>query len=132
VSLQNVEIVRQAIDAFNRRDIDAVFRDIGPEIVLDWSRSRGVEAGIYYGHEAGREFWSNFLEIFDPFIVSPDEFIECREHVIVPARTRMWGRDGIKVEAHATAVVTLRDGLIVKWCMYQETADALKAVGRQE
>jgi ketosteroid isomerase-like protein len=129
VSQENVQIARQAIDAFNQRDIDAAFRDADPEIVLDWSRSRGVEAGIYYGHEAVREFWSDLLQIFDPLIISPDEFIESGEHVIVPARTRMSGREGIKVEAHAAAVMTLRDGLIVNWCMYQETAEALKAVG---
>jgi ketosteroid isomerase-like protein len=132
MSQENVEIVRRAFEAYNRRDLDAAFRDVAPEIELDWSRSRGVQAGIYRGIEAGRDFWRNFLEMFDPLIITPDEFIECGEHVVVPNQTRLWGRDGIKVEAHAVAVVTLRSGRIVEWRLYQERAEALKAVGLEE
>ncbi len=127
-----MEIVRRAFEAFNRPDLDAAFRDIDPEVELDWSRSRGVEAGIYRGIEAGRDFWGNFLEMFDPFIITPDEFIECGEHVVVPARSRLWGRDGIKVETDTAVVVTLRSGRIVEWRLYQERAEALQAVGLEE
>jgi hypothetical protein len=49
MSRENVEIVQQAIDAFNRRDLDAVERLYDPEVEMDWSRSRGVQAGIYRG-----------------------------------------------------------------------------------
>ena len=115
MSQENVEIVRRAFEAFNRRDLDAAFRDVDPEIELDWSRSRGIQAGIYRGTQATRDFWSNFLEMFDPCIITPEEFIECGEHVLVPNQARFWGRDGIKVEAHAVALVTLRSGRIVAW-----------------
>ena len=128
MSQENVEVVRRAIEAFNRRDIDAAFRDVDPEIELDWSRSRGVQAGIYRGIQASRDFWRNFLGMFDPLINTPDEFIECGEHVVVPFQTRLGGRDGIKVETHAAVVVALRSGRIVEWRLYQERDEALKAV----
>ena len=70
--------------------------------------------------------------MFDPFIITPDEFIECGEHVVVPARSRLWGRDGIKVETDTAVVVTLRSGRIVEWRLYQERAEALQAVGLEE
>jgi hypothetical protein len=70
--------------------------------------------------------------MFDPCIITPDEFIECGEHVLVPTQARMWGRDRIKVEARAVAVVTLRSGRIVEWRLYQERAEALKAIGLAE
>src|SRR5436309_4136628 len=101
MSQENVEIVRQAFDAFNQRDLDAALRDLDPEVELDWSRSRGPEAGIYHGYEASRAFWNTFFEMFDRVIVSPNEFIECGEHVVVPNRLTLWGRDGIKVEAQS-------------------------------
>jgi ketosteroid isomerase-like protein len=132
MSAENVEIVRRAFTALNRRDLDGVMRDTDAEVEVDWSRSRGVEAGIYHGYEACRSFWSTFLEVFDPMIVSPEEFIECGEHVVVPNRARMWGRDGIEVEARYVAVATLRNGRILTWGLYQERDEALKAVGMAE
>jgi hypothetical protein len=99
MSKANVEIVRQSIDAFNRRDLDAAGRDWDPEVKADWSRSKGVEAGIYCGYEATRGFGATWLELLDMFALEPDEFIERGEHVVVPNRTCMQGRDGIKVES---------------------------------
>ena len=43
-----------------------------------------------------------------------------------------WGRDGIKVEARYAAVVTLRNGCILEWQLYQERDEALEAVGLAE
>jgi ketosteroid isomerase-like protein len=132
MSQQNVDIVRQSIDAFNRRDLDAAGRDWDPEAKVDWSRSEGVEAGIYRGYEATRGFWATWLELFDVFVLEPDEFIECGEYVVVPNRTYMQGRDGINVEAQSASVVTLHDGRIVEWRLYIDRDEALKAVGLTE
>jgi ketosteroid isomerase-like protein len=129
MSQENVEVVRRAIDAFNGRDLDGVMRDTDSEVEVDWSRSRGVEAGIYCGRTAARGFWNTFLEMFDRVTVVPEEFIECDEHVLVPNTTQLWGRDGVKVEARSVSVATLRDGRIVQWRLYQEKAEALEAVG---
>jgi ketosteroid isomerase-like protein len=67
--------------------------------------------------------------LFDVFALEPDGFIECGEHVVVPNRTYMQGRDGIKVEAQSASVVTLHDGRIVEWRLYLDRDEALKAVG---
>ena len=132
MSQENVEIVRRAIDAFNQRDIDEMVRECDAEIEVDWSRSRGPEAGIYHGREASLRLWTAFFEMFDRATVYPDEFIDCREHVVVPNRTRFRGRDHVSVEAQSAFVVTLRNGRIVRWRLYQERAEALKAVGLSE
>jgi ketosteroid isomerase-like protein len=129
MSQENVEVVRRAIEAFNRRDLDAAVRDSHPDVEVDWSRSRGVEAGIYGGREATRRFWSTFYGSFDRIVVTPEEFIEHGDHVIVRDRTRMWGREGIEVEARNVAVVTVRDGLIRHWRLCRDISEALKAVG---
>jgi uncharacterized protein len=131
-SQERIEVVRRAIDAFNNRDLDAVMRELGPEAEVDWSRSRGVEAGIYRGYDACRGFWSTFLDTFDRVTVAPDEFIDSGDHVVVPNRALARGRGGIEVAARSAAVVTLRDGRIVAWRLYQERAEALEAVGLRE
>jgi ketosteroid isomerase-like protein len=129
VSEGNADVVRRAIEAFNRGDLAAVARENVPDIEVDWSRSSGVEAGIYRGREAVSRFWNTFFEVFDRVVATPEEVIEHGDHVIVLDRSRMWGRDGIEVEARNAHVVTLRDGRIVRWVMYRSRADALKAAG---
>ena len=44
----------------------------------------------------------------------------------------MTGRGGIQVEAKTVTVVTFRDGRLVRWTMYQDKPEALKAVGLAE
>jgi len=48
MSRENVEIARQAHKAFNRPDLgvfdlDAFYRLADPDLVIDWSRSAGLE-----------------------------------------------------------------------------------------
>jgi ketosteroid isomerase-like protein len=132
VSGENVEVVRRAIEAFNRRDLVAATRGNVPDIEVDWSRSSGVEAGIYRGRAAVSRFWNTFFEVFDRVVVTPEELIDHDDDVMVVDRTRMWGRDGIEVEARNAHVVTLRDGRVVRWVMYRSRQEALKAVGLEE
>jgi ketosteroid isomerase-like protein len=132
MSQENVEVVRRAIDAFNQRDVDEMVRESDPEIEVDWSRSRGLEAGIYRGQEAALGLWTTFFAMFDRATVSPDEFIECGEHVVVPNRANFRGRDHVSVQAESALVATVRNGRIVKWRLYQERAEALGAVGLSE
>jgi ketosteroid isomerase-like protein len=124
-----VEAVRRAIAAFNERDLDAAALYLDPGVEVDWSRSLGVDAGIYHGLDAASAFWASWLDLFQEFTLEADDFIECQEHVIVPNLTRMRGRDGIEVEARSASVVTLRNGLILEWRLYQTKAEAVKAVG---
>ncbi|MHB8235042.1 MAG: nuclear transport factor 2 family protein [Solirubrobacteraceae bacterium] len=121
--------MRLAIEAFNRRDLDEAMRYADDEVEVDWTRSGGVEAGVYRGRDATRAFWSTFLEAFDRVLVETEEFIDCGDRIIAPNRTRFWGRDGIIVEARGVPVVTLRDGLIVQWQLHRDRADAQRVAG---
>jgi ketosteroid isomerase-like protein len=132
MSEENVDIIRRALEAFSRRDLDAALRDTHPDVEVDWSRSQGLEAGVYRGREGARRFWSTFFEAFDRVVVVPEEFIEHADHVIVSVRTQLWGRDGIEVTARNVAAVTLRDGLILEWRLFRTRDEALKALGLVE
>src|SRR3954453_23562454 len=132
MSQKNVEAVRRAVHAVNRGDLDAAVRDAHPDVEVDWSRSRGVEAGIYRGREATQRFWNTFQEMFDRVVVSPEELIEHGDHVIMVDRTTFRGRDGIEVQARNVTVVTVRDGRVSKWRLCRDKDEALKAVGLEE
>lgn len=67
---KNVEIVSRTLEAFNERDTDALVDRYDPEVVADWSRSPGVEAGIYRGHAEVRRLLLSVLEAWDRITVS--------------------------------------------------------------
>ena len=47
MSQENVEIVRAALDAYNRGDLEAMLKHAAPDCELDWSRSIGPQRGVY-------------------------------------------------------------------------------------
>ena len=124
-----MELVRRGFASANARDWESLFRDVAPNSELDWSRTRGPEVpGVYRGEEAQRVL-IDFLESWQSVRIEPHEFIEVGEHVIVPTTEHYVGRDGIEVQARNTWTVTIRDGKIVRSCLYQDKQEALKAVG---
>jgi ketosteroid isomerase-like protein len=132
MSQENVEIVRRLIEAWNRRDLDGAVQDLGPDAEVDWSQSLGVQRGVYRGIGEIRRFWEEWLELFEKIDVRPEAFIAVGEHVVVPNRTYLRGRDGVEVDAGSTSVWTLRDGKIVSHRLYQEKEAALEAAGLSE
>jgi ketosteroid isomerase-like protein len=125
---ESVEIVRDAIDAFNRRDLEAWEALSLPDAAVDWSESRGLEAGVYAGRDEVERFLGTF-ETFERVVIEPERFIGSDDSVVVPNTSRFKGRDGIETVARSALVYELRDGRIARVCLYQETAKALEAAG---
>jgi ketosteroid isomerase-like protein len=132
MSQENVELVRRAIAAYNRRDFEAMRALNHPDVELDWSASRGLEAGVYQGPEDVMRFYQNFLGTFEEVTMEPERFIESGDSVVVPNTAQIRGRDGIETVARSALVFELRSGLIARICLYQETREALEAVGLQD
>jgi ketosteroid isomerase-like protein len=131
VSQENVDLVRREFASANAGDWKSVFRDAAPNWELDGSRTLGLEPGVYRGEEAQR-LLIDFLESWQSVRFEPHEFIEVGEHVVVPWTAHFVGRDGVGVQARNTWTFTIRDGMIVRTCIYQDKQDALKAVGLEE
>jgi uncharacterized protein len=126
---QNVEVVKQALDAYTRRDVEALRAIAEPNMELDWSASRGWLAGVYRGIDDALGFYAGYFEAFEEIVIEPDRFIEAGDSVVVPNVAHQRGRDGIEVSARSTLVFTVRSRRITRICLYQETEEALKAVG---
>jgi ketosteroid isomerase-like protein len=132
MSQENVEIVQEAIAAFNRRDFEAMKALGHPDQELDWSASRGLGAGVYRGLEEVFGFYRDYFGTFEEIVMEPDHFIESGDSVIVPNSTQIRGRDGIETVARSALVFEVRGGHIARICLYQETAEALEAAGLSE
>jgi ketosteroid isomerase-like protein len=128
MSHENVEIVRAAIEAYNRGDWDAALKDAGPDFEFDLSRAIGPQHGVY-GRDQVQQAWSEFADSWQNVRIEPDEFIEVGESVVVLWTTHVVGRDGLAVQSRVAWVFTIRDGAMDRACIYQERDAALEAAG---
>jgi ketosteroid isomerase-like protein len=132
MSQKNVEIVRGAIDAFNRgEDLNAQFKDAAHDFELDMSRAVGPAHSVFRLDQLERA-WSELTEPWESWRMEADELIDAGEHVVLANTTSTRGRDGIEVTAHTTWVWTFREGMIARLCYYQDKAQALEAAGLRE
>ena len=132
MSEENVEVVRKAIAAYNQRDFEAMQALNQPDIQVDWSASRGLEARVYRGWEEVMHFHENFFDTFPEINIEPDRFIEVGDSVVVPNSGHIRGRGGIETVARSALVFEIRSGQIARICLHQETHEALEAVGLSE
>jgi ketosteroid isomerase-like protein len=131
MSQENVEIARAAVDAFNRRDFKAWEALSHPDVEIDWSASRGLEARVYRGREDATRFFRTF-ETFESVVFGPERFIDAGDSVVIPNTSRFTGRDGIEAIARSALVYEVRGGRVARVCLYQDTAEALEAAGLSE
>jgi len=134
MSQENVELVRRGFDAYNRRDLAGLLENWAPDAVVDWSRSRGFDAGVFRGHDAIRAHWQRLLESFDDVrieVVDPIEEVE-DGLLVVEHLGYLRGRDGIEVQTRSALLITTRDGQTASFTLYQTKQEALEAAGLRE
>jgi ketosteroid isomerase-like protein len=130
MSEENVEIIRAAIDALNKGDLDAYLKDAAPDFELDFSRAVGPVRGVFKLDQI-RALLDEFFDQWEA-VRFEAELIDAGEHVVGALATSSRGRDGIEVTAHTTWVWTFREGMIARLCYYQDKAEALEAAGLRE
>ncbi len=129
MSHENIEIVRRSLDAYSRRDVAALRALNDPDLELDWSASRGFQAGIYHGFDTALGFYHEYFEAFEEIVFDIDRVIDADGDVLISNTARQRGRDGIEVTARSALVFTVRHGLITRIRLFQGWDDALRALG---
>ena len=84
---------------------------------------------LYRGFEEVMRFYADYYAAFEEIMLEAESYTSAGEYVVVPNTAYQRGRDGIEVSARATFVFTVYDGRITRICLYQETQEALVAVG---
>ena len=133
VSGENAEIVRRGVDAYNRRDDEGVVENWADDAVVDWSNSRGPDAGVYRGLDEIRAFIRRFQEMFDEVRMVIEDLQDTDDGSVV-VETMMYGRgrDAIEVQARSAWLVTFDDGEQTSLTMYQSREEALEAARAQD
>ena len=84
MSQENVEIVRAAVDAYNRGDVDGAFKDAAPEFEYDQTRAVGMDRGVFNLDEF-RDLLATFTESWVSFTIGADELIDGGEQPRMPS-----------------------------------------------
>jgi ketosteroid isomerase-like protein len=131
MSQENVELAHRSIDAFNRRDLDALLAlmDDGVLIVPPLA---SVE-GDYHGHAGIRRWWESLLDNLPDFTIEVVEVSDRGDLTIAVLGNRAHGAvSDAPVEERLWAVAEWRDRKAVWWHTYRSEAEALEAVRLRE
>ena len=125
---ENSDIVRQAFDAFSRRDAAALIALSDPDIVFRPPTGRLAGRDAYRGHEGLRTYLADVARVWEDLRSEPDEYIELGDRVLCTGRVYAWGV-GRVVDAPAGWLWRLRDGRLLEGTVYETRRAAYEAAG---
>jgi ketosteroid isomerase-like protein len=133
MSQENVEVVRRAWEAWERRDMEALFALYDPAIT--WEQRGSPPVGLYHGHVGVGRFFGEWLEPFEAFYAHADEFIAAGNSVVVRLRQGGRGRgSGVEVAMPVVwQVYSIRDGRVIRVLGgLMDRSEALEAAGLRD
>jgi ketosteroid isomerase-like protein len=125
---------RLALEAYNRRDMDALGIGYHPEFEYHPAR-HWVESGMlepsYRGLEGHKRYVASTAEVFGSEVyVKPAELVDAGERFAVLANVPMRAQaSGVELTEEFALVMTLKEGLLFRTQEYYDHAEALEAVG---
>jgi hypothetical protein len=125
---------RLGLEAFNRRDLDAVAIGFQPDIEY-YPYHEFVEAGLaepcYHGPSGYHTYITSTHEVWGTDVrLEPTELIDLGDRLVVLADMPMRAQaSGVPLGEKYACVVTLRAGRAIVWRDFLHHADALEAAG---
>ena len=132
MSWENVEIVRHAFAAYERRDFPALLAAFSSSVVTRQTPPI-PDARTYHGREGVMQALSDYTEPFDDFVMTGEEFIDVGNKVVVRVHQDARGAEsGVPVSGEFWFVYSVGEGKIEQLEMFSHEAQALEAVGLSE
>jgi ketosteroid isomerase-like protein len=136
MSQENVEIVRAAFEAWNARDMEAVFAHFHPELVYH-PRADEPDPSAHVGRDAYERLAYGFIDSFSEATFEVLELIDAGDHVIASTVVHavlhgQGSASGAGVSDTYVFVYKMRDGLGVEGWEYRTKQEALEALGLSE
>jgi ketosteroid isomerase-like protein len=135
MSGENVEAFRRALEAFNRRDVDALCEALDKNV--RWhpalTGSLGGERAVYRGHQGIRELIRQEDEALSRYHVTVVEIRDLGDQVVGIGSVRAEGREsGIAFDSPWAVLIEGKDGKASRVRTFLDPAEALKAAGVDE
>jgi ketosteroid isomerase-like protein len=131
MSQENVDLLRESIERFNRNDIPGVLRLMDPDIMFE-HRMAELE-GDSTGVEAVRNWLADIAQHFDRWRVDCDDIRDLGDRVLALGTLRAVGKaSGVETEVPYTVVAKFRNALMTHFTDYGDREKALEAAGLSE
>ena len=134
MSQEQIEVVREHIEAARRDDVSVSMSFLDPHVVFDPSRYGGAGVGTAYGHEAFAQAVRHYVGAFEDYAYEVDRFRDLGSGAVLAVVTET-GRgkgSGAPVERHFAALYTVIDGKITRITFFPSESEALEAAGLPE
>jgi ketosteroid isomerase-like protein len=133
MSEENVEIVRKALDAYSRGDLQATLEHMAPEAEFRPSGLFMDTQTVYRGPNGWVEFWHRFRDAWESIAISVDRIEDLGEQVLVLGTFHGIGSESaIEVTRESGWLLTIRNGLVVQIRSFASWAETLEAAGLSE
>jgi ketosteroid isomerase-like protein len=131
MSRENVETLRWAYEAFNRREWDRALTAFTPD--AEWHEPDLPDAAVYRGSASIKGYWEMLISTLPTFRSEPERFFEVGDQVVVCALVSgTGGGSQASVAGRVGMVWTFQGGKIVRCVVRRELEEALAAVGLRE
>jgi ketosteroid isomerase-like protein len=127
VSQANVEVVRRALAALDRRDVEAYLEVASPQIELITPAS--PLQGSHIGHEGIRDFFRELWSFSEASEFQVEEIRAVEGRVLAFFVLTAIGPQGIQASSRVAGVYDLEDGKIRRAQIFGDRTEALEAVG---
>jgi uncharacterized protein len=132
MSQENVEIVKRAYQAWDRRDMAAVLGECHPDIEW-WEREDVPDPTVHRGLDAVGARFAELDDVWIGLTLEPREFIDAGDFVVVMFCLTGRGRAShAPIAENEVQAFRLRNTKIIELREYSDKAEALKAVGLAE
>lgn len=125
----NLDLMRRFVEAFNRRDVDALVADLDSDVELrEWPEAPGSQA--YRGVDGLKRALDNWFDAWEWMRVGIEDVEEAGDRILVTQHQRAKGK-GSEVEVEITSYNVYRfdDGKVTLIELFLNRDDALEAAG---
>jgi ketosteroid isomerase-like protein len=130
---ENLELVRRALDAYQRGDYEALLAFMHPEVEV-YSTPELANPVEAVGREAWLRWIGDWLEVWESFEIEALAIDSVGDHHVI-ADMRQYGKgkgSGIEVELRVTYMFDIRDGVATRYHLYPDREQALAAARKGE
>jgi ketosteroid isomerase-like protein len=130
MSAQNVQVVRDLVQAFNQRDLAAMTQWMAPEVEWQPGGPAAVERSLYRGRDEVSDGFAATWETWEVFHVEESEVRDQGDSVVWLGSAQMRGH--VEVDQEFAIHFLLRGGEIVRFRGFPTWQEALEAAGLSE
>jgi ketosteroid isomerase-like protein len=136
MSQENVEALKRAADAYNRRDVDALLDELDPEV--EWHPAMpealmGRGPAVYRGHRGIRSMFADLYDSFAELHIDLSEIRDLGDRTVAIGRLRTRGKEsGAQTESPWAGVAEHKNAKFVRIWTYLDPEDVLEAAGLRE